>query len=81
MSLAINNKAHKIRGKMMLENAKTEETSLEELKKERERFFEIVKIKKRHIEEHKKVLNFYQQQVAKLDKKIKELEKEQSDKK
>ena len=65
----------------MLENAKTEETSLEELKKERERFSEIVKIKMRHIEEHKKVLNFYQQQVTKLDKRIKELEKEQSDKK
>ena len=66
---------------MMLEDAKTEETSLEELKKERERFSEIVKIKKHHIEEHKKVLNFYQQQVKKLDERIKELEKEQSGKK
>ena len=46
--------------------------TLEELKKERLRFLEIVKIKKRHLKECKKVLNFYVQQVRDLEKRIKE---------
>lgn len=49
-------------------------TTLETLRQERQRFAEIVRIKKRHIEEYKKVLNFYVKQVQELDRKIKELE-------
>jgi len=49
-------------------------TTLEELQQERQRFAEIVKRKKRHLIECKKVLNFYVKQVQELDRKIKELE-------
>lgn len=49
-------------------------TKLEELLKERERFAEIVKRKKHHLKECKKVLNFYVHQIRELDKRIKELQ-------
>lgn len=49
-------------------------TTLEDLQQERRRFAEIVKIKRRHIEEYKKVLNFYIKQVQELDRKIEELQ-------
>jgi len=47
-------------------------TTLEELKQERNRFVEIVKRKKRHLKQCKKVLNFYVRQVQELEKRIKE---------
>jgi len=49
-------------------------TTLQELQNERQRFAEIVRRKKRHLKECKKVLNFYVKQVQELDKKIKELQ-------
>lgn len=49
-------------------------TKLEELLKEHERFTEIVKRKKRHLKECKKVLNFYVRQVKELERKIRELQ-------
>ena len=48
--------------------------TLQELQNERQRFAEIVRRKKRHLKECKKVLNFYVKQVQELDKKIKELQ-------
>lgn len=47
-------------------------TTLQELLQERDRYAQIVKRKKMHLKECKKVLNFYVRQVRELERKIKE---------
>jgi len=49
-------------------------TQLKALQDEYARYKRIVAIKKRHIKEAKKVLNFYLEEVKKIENKIKELE-------
>ena len=49
-------------------------TILQELQQERDRYAQIVKRKKKHLKECKKVLNFYVRQVRELERKIKELQ-------
>lgn len=47
-------------------------TTLQELLQERDRYAQIVKRKKQHLKECKKVLNFYVRQVKELERKIEE---------
>ncbi len=49
-------------------------TTLQELKQERERFKNIVKLKKHYLQRVQQVIDFYTKQVEDLDRKIKELE-------
>lgn len=50
-------------------------TDIKTLKAERKRYQRIVEIKKRHLEEYKKIIKFYMQQVQELDKKIAKLQR------
>jgi len=49
-------------------------TTLQELKNERERFRNIVKLKRSYLKRIQKVIDFYTKQVKDLDRKIEELE-------
>lgn len=47
-------------------------TTLQKLQQEHDRYVQIVKRKKKHLKECKKILNFYVRQVKELERKIEE---------